>query len=395
MKLIKREYLKELIEVIGTPDIKVITGVRRSGKSKLLEMFKNYIIENIKDYNIIDINFNLVKFDNLRDYISLNNYIEKHYIVGKNNFVLIDEVQMCKEFERTINSLHAEEKYDIYITGSNAFLLSSDLATLFTGRTYEIQVYPFSFKEFMKYFNYENAQDAFEKYILEGGMAGSYIYNDVNKKYNYINDVYNALIVRDIQQKYNIQNIGLMDSLTEFMMDNVSNLTSYRKIANILNQASINTNDKTIANYINYLCDAFAFYKIRRYDIQGKRYLSSVDKYYLVDQTFKYAKLGTKNMNYGRIYENIVAIELLRRGYEIYVGELYNAEVDFVAMKMNEKIYVQVSDNISDDKTFEREVRPLLKIKDAYPKILIARTRHDDYQYEGIQIYDLANWLLK
>lgn len=395
MKLIKREYLKELIEVIGTPDIKVITGVRRSGKSKLLEMFKNYIIENIKDYNIIDINFNLVKFDNLRDYISLNNYIEKHYIVGKNNFVLIDEVQMCKEFERTINSLHAEEKYDIYITGSNAFLLSSDLATLFTGRTYEIQVYPFSFKEFMKYFNYENAQDAFEKYVLEGGMAGSYIYNDVNKKYNYINDVYKALIVRDIQQKYNIQNIGLMDSLTEFMMDNVSNLTSYRKIANILNQASINTNDKTIANYINYLCDAFAFYKIRRYDIQGKRYLSSVDKYYLVDQTFKYAKLGTKNMNYGRIYENIVAIELLRRGYEIYVGELYNAEVDFVAMKMNEKIYVQVSDNISDDKTFEREVRPLLKIKDAYPKILIARTRHDDYQYEGIQIYDLANWLLK
>ena len=395
MKLIKREYLKELIEVIGTPDIKVITGVRRSGKSKLLEMFKNYIIENIKDYNIIDINFNLVKFDNLRDYISLNNYIEKHYIVGKNNFVLIDEVQMCKEFERTINSLHAEEKFDIYITGSNAFLLSSDLATLFTGRTYEIQIYPFSFKEFIEYFKYENIQDAFEKYVLEGGMSGSYIYNDVKQKYNYINEVYNALIVRDIQQKYNIQNIGLMDSLTEFLMDNVSNLTSYRKVANKLNENNINTNDKTISNYINYLCDAFAFYKIRRYDIQGKRYLSSVDKYYLVDQTFKYAKLGTKNMNYGRIYENIVAIELLRRGYEIYVGELYNAEVDFVAMKMNEKIYVQVSDNISDDKTFEREVRPLLKIKDAYPKILIARTRHDDYQYEGIQIYDLANWLLK
>ena len=395
MKLIKREYLKELIEVIGTPDIKVITGVRRSGKSKLLEMFKNYIIENIKDYNIIDINFNLVKFDNLRDYISLNNYIEKHYIVGKNNFVLIDEVQMCKEFERTINSLHAEEKFDIYITGSNAFLLSSDLATLFTGRTYEIQIYPFSFKEFIEYFKYENIQDAFEKYVLEGGMSGSYIYNDVKQKYNYINEVYNALIVRDIQQKYNIQNIRLMDSLTEFLMDNVSNLTSYRKVANKLNENNINTNDKTISNYINYLCDAFAFYKIRRYDIQGKRYLSSVDKYYLVDQTFKYAKLGTKNMNYGRIYENIVAIELLRRGYEIYVGELYNAEVDFVAMKMNEKIYVQVSDNISDDKTFEREVRPLLKIKDAYPKILIARTRHDDYQYEGIQIYDLANWLLK
>lgn len=395
MKLIKREYLKDLIDVIGTPDIKIITGVRRSGKSKLLEMFKNYIIENIKNYNIIGINFNLVKFDNLRDYISLNNYIEKQYIEGKNNFVLIDEVQMCKEFERTINSLHAEEKFDIYITGSNAFLLSSDLATLFTGRTYEIQIYPFSFKEFIEYFKYENIQDAFEKYVLEGGMSGSYIYNDVKQKYNYINEVYNALIVRDIQQKYNIQNIGLMDSLTEFLMDNVSNLTSYRKVANKLNANNINTNDKTISNYINYLCDAFAFYKIRRYDIQGKRYLSSVDKYYLVDQTFKYAKLGTKNMNYGRIYENIVAIELLRRGYEVYVGELYNAEIDFVAMKMNEKIYIQVSDNISDDKTFEREVIPLLKIKDAYPKMIISRTRHEDYQYEGIQIYDLANWLLK
>lgn len=395
MKLIKREYLKDLIDVIGTPDIKIITGVRRSGKSKLLEMLKNYIIENIKNYNIIGINFNLVKFDNLRDYISLNNYIEKQYIEGKNNFVLIDEVQMCKEFERTINSLHAEEKFDIYITGSNAFLLSSDLATLFTGRTYEIQIYPFSFKEFIEYFKYENIQDAFEKYVLEGGMSGSYIYNDVKQKYNYINEVYNALIVRDIQQKYNIQNIGLMDSLTEFLMDNVSNLTSYRKVANKLNENNINTNDKTISNYINYLCDAFAFYKIRRYDIQGKRYLSSVDKYYLVDQTFKYAKLGTKNMNYGRIYENIVAIELLRRGYEVYVGELYNAEIDFVAMKMNEKIYIQVSDNISDDKTFEREVRPLLKIKDAYPKMIISRTRHEDYQYEGIQIYDLANWLLK
>lgn len=395
MKLIKREYLQDLIELVGTPDIKVITGVRRSGKSKLLEMFKRYIIENIENYNIIDINFNLVKFDNLRDYMALNNYIEENYIEGKINFVLIDEVQMCKDFERTINSIHAEEKYDIYITGSNAFLLSSDLATLFTGRTYEIQIYPFSFKEFMQYFNCDNAQEAFDKYMFEGGMSGSYIYDDDKKKLNYINEVYNALIIRDIQQKYNIQNIGLMDSLTEFMMDNISNLTSYRKIANKLNESNINTNDKTVANYIKYLCDAFAFYKIRRYDIQGKRYLSSVDKYYLVDTIFKYAKLGTKNINYGRVYENIVAIELLRRGYEVYVGKLYNSEVDFVAMKRNEKLYIQVSDNISDDKTFEREVRPLLKIKDAYPKILIARTRHNDYQYEGVQIYDIANWLLK
>ena len=395
MKIIERDYLKELIDVIGTPDIKVITGVRRSGKSKLLNMLKNYIENNIKDANIININFNLIKFDYLRNYITLNNYIEEHFINGKNNFVLIDEVQMCKEFERTINSLHAEEKYDIYITGSNAFLLSSDLATLFTGRTYEIEIFPFSFKEYIKYFKKENIQEAFDSYIFEGGMSGSYIYNDNKQKYNYINDVYNALIVRDIQQKYNIQNIGLMDSLTEFLMDNISNLTSYRNIANKLIENNINTNDKTIASYINYLCDAFAFYRVRRYDIQGKKYLSSIDKYYLVDQTFKHAKLGIRNVNYGRVYENIVAIELLRRGYEIYVGTLYNKEVDFVAMKQSEKIYIQVSDNISDDSTLQREVEPLLQIRDAYPKIIIARTRHDNYQYEGIQIYDIANWLAR
>ncbi len=395
MKLIKRDYLEELIAVIGTPDIKVLTGVRRSGKSKLLEMLKKYIEDNIENANIININFNLIKFDNLRDYISLNNYIEKSFVLGKKNFVLIDEVQMCKEFERTINSIHAEEKYDIYITGSNAFLLSSDLATLFTGRTYEIQVFPFSFKEYLKYFDYTNIQEAFDKYIFEGGMAGSYVYEDNKRKYNYINDVYNALIVRDIQHKYNIQNTGLMNSLTEFLMDNISNLTSYRSIANKLNENKIDTNDKTIARYIEYLCDAFAFYKIRRYDIQGKKYLSSIDKYYLVDHTFKYARLGTKNINYGRVYENIIAIELLRRGYEIYVGTLYNKEVDFVAMRQNEKIYIQVSDNIDDEKTLIREVTPLLQIKDAYPKIIIARTRHEDYQYEGIQIYDIANWLKK
>ncbi|MBR2786216.1 MAG: ATP-binding protein, partial [Clostridia bacterium] len=354
-----------------------------------------YIEKNIDNINIINIDFNLVKFDKLREYLALNEYIEEKYIEGKRNFVLIDEVQMCKEFERTINSLHAEEKYDIYITGSNAFLLSSDLATLFTGRTFEIEIYPFSFKEYIKYFKIQNIQEGFDKYIFEGGMSGSYIYDDNKQKYSYINDVYNALIVRDIQQKYNIQNISLMDSLTEFLMDNISNLTSYRNIANQLNENNIKTNDKTIASYIEYLCDAFAFYKVRRYDVQGKRYLSSVDKYYLVDQTFKHAKLGVRNVNYGRVYENIVAIELLRRGYEIYVGTLYKKEIDFVAMKQSEKIYIQVSDNIDDEKTLKREVEPLLSIKDAYPKIIIARTRHDDYTYEGVYVYDIANWLAK
>lgn len=394
MKLIEREhYLSKMINVMGTPDIKVITGVRRSGKSKLLEAFKEYIINNKLNYNIIHINFNIKKYDILKNSDSLYNYISEHYNNKKNNLVLIDEIQMCNNFEKVINWIHAEEKYDIYVTGSNAFLLSSDLATLFTGRTFEIKVYPFSFSEFIKYYNCKDLYESFNDYVLFGGMAGSYLYKTENEKYEYLKDIYTTLIVRDITQKYKIRNTKLLYELNDFLMDNISNLISARSITRELSKNEKTVSDKTINNYLQYLCNAFAFYKIRRYDIQGKKYLSSQDKYYLVDPSFKYAFIGSKNMNYGRIYENIVAIELLRRGYELYVGVLRNKEIDFVAIKKDEKIYIQVSDDISNEKTFEREVTPLLNIKDAYPKILIARTKHDNYQYEGIQIIDIANWL--
>ena len=395
MKLIKRDYLNTLIDVMGTPDIKVITGIRRSGKSKLLELFKEYITNNIKNYNIIDINYNSLKFEDLREYHKLNDYIEQRYKKEMKNFILIDEVQMCEGFEKTINSLHAEEKYDIYITGSNAFLLSSDLATLFTGRTFEIEVYPFSFKEYIDYFEYTNIDNAFDKYVMEGGMAGSYLYNSIEKKYDYLNDIYNTLIIRDIYERNKLKDEKLMSSINDFLMDNIANRTSLRNIANSLNNIDLATNHKTAGNYIEYLCEAFAFYKINRYDIKGKKYLNSDEKYYLSDHAFRYARLGTKFLDYGRMYENIVAIELLRRGYEVYTGMLYNKEVDFIALKRNEKIYIQVADNIEYEKTLEREVEPLLQIKDAYPKMIIARTKHDNYQYEGIQIYDIADWLLK
>ncbi len=395
MKLINRKhYLDKVINVIGTPDIKVITGVRRSGKSKLLEAFKAYIEQNIPDHNIIHINFNLPEYDNLLRYRPLYDYINSQYVSGKENFVLIDEVQMCADFEKAINGLHASEKFDIYITGSNAFLLSSDLATLFTGRTFEIKLFPFSFSEYMQYFNYQDKYSAFDKYMTEGGMAGSYLYKDQEAKYDYIAEVFDTLIVRDIRKKYKIRNQQLMDRIVDFLMDNISNLSSARSITNTLSGVKEKIHHTTVGSYMQYLCNAFAFYKVRRYDIKGKKYLSSNDKYYLSDHTFRYAKLGTKNMDYGRVLENIVAVELLRRGYEVYVGVLYKKEIDFVAIKRNEKIYIQVSDNISDDKTFEREVSPLLQIKDAYPKMVIARTRHDEYQYEGIRIVDIADWLL-
>lgn len=395
MKLINRDkYMQKLIDVKGTPDIKVITGIRRAGKSKLMEEFIKYIENSETNVNIIHINYNIPTFDDIKQYKALYDYVSNKYDKSKKNYLFIDEVQMCDGFEKAINGFHAEEKYDIYITGSNAFLLSSDLATLFTGRTFSIQVYPFSFDEYMEYFNYTDIDKAFTNYLLDGGMSGSYLYKNQNDKYSYIREVYNTLIIRDITEKYKIRNVEVIQNLSNFLMDNISNLTSPNSITQELNKQNIDVTNKTIEKYIKYLCNSYAFYEVKRYDIRGKKYLSSQSKYYLCDQSFKYALLGTRNMDYGRSYENIVAIELLRRGYELYVGMLYNKEIDFVAIKQSEKLYIQVSDNISEEKTFNREIDSLLKINDAYPKILLANTKHETYQYEGVQIIDIAKWLI-
>ena len=395
MVRIRRKYLDDILRTIGTEDIKVITGVRRSGKSFLLDDFKKYVIENIKDANIISFDLSSLKYEELREYHALNDYVEKHYVNNKRNFLFIDEVQMCKGFELALNSLHASRKYDIYITGSNAFLAGSDLATLFVGRTYTIEVYPFSFAEFMRYFNYQDRYEAFDKYVREGGMSGSYEYQTLEDKYGYLRETYDTLIVRDIEEKHGVKNVAVMDRLSDFLMDNASKPTSTRNITNTLISNKIEASNKTIAEYVKYLCEAYAFYKVRRYDIKGKRYLTSTDKYYLSDHAFRYAKLGTKVANFGDTYENIVAIELMRRGYEVYVGAMRNSEIDFVAIKDGEKLYIQVSYLIIERETMEREVAPLVNIPGGYQKLLIAGTRQSEMQYEGIRIVDIAEWLLE
>ena len=396
MKIIERkDYLDRLIRLKDTPDIKIITGLRRSGKSELVRAYMELIRTN-EDTNIIYVDFADLKFDDLKTYKELYNFCEGQYIDGKTNVIVVDEVQMCEKFELAINSLYNSRKYDIYITGSNAFLLSSDLSTLFTGRFIEIPVYPFSFSEYCEYYGYDsNTANVLDSYVMNGGLSGAYVYSEKEDQASYIKDVYTTIIKRDLVDKYGIKEEALLDSLTDYMMDNISNLTSASKISNVFKQNKVETNHITIGNYLKYLCSAFMFYKVKRYDIRGKKYLETSDKYYLSDLGFRYAMLGTRNMDYGRAYENIVALELLRRGYEIYVGKLYQKEIDFVAMKQNEKLYIQVSDNISDSDTLERELSPLRAIKDAYPKILIANTKHDDYDIEGIKVLDLTNWLMR
>ncbi len=395
MKTITREkYLNRIIELNGTPDIKIITGIRRSGKSKLMLAYIEYLKSHFENVNIIFIDFMDLAYEEIKEYHALHTYVEEHFQAGKTNYLFVDEVQMCPKFELAINSLYSKGKYDIYVTGSNAFLLSADLATLFTGRYIEIHVFPFSFQEYCKY--NEDIQDRdklFDEYALKGGLAGSYAYRTEKDRTNYIKEVYETIVTRDLVQKYNLSDTMVLQRLSEFLMDNISNLTSSNKVSQLLTANDTPTNHVTISKYMKYLCNAFVFYDIKRYDIRGKKYLENSEKFYLCDSGIRYAILGSRNMDYGRVYENIVCIELLRRGYDVYVGKLYQKEIDFVAQKGSEKIYIQVSDNISAQETFEREVSPLLQIRDAYPKYVIARTRHDEYQYEGVKIVDVADWL--
>ena len=391
----RKKYLNRLKGLKNTPDIKIITGIRRSGKSELMQAYMNYLQETDADANIIFIDFYDLEFEDLKEYRALHTYVKDRFDNGKNNYVFIDEVQLCPNFELAINSLHNSKKYDIYITGSNAFLMSSDLTTLFTGRFIEIPIYPFSFSEFCEYFNTEtDIRVLFEEYVQKGGLAGSYVYAEEVDRIAYIKDVYTTIVNRDLVEKYKLPDTAILEHLAEFMMDNISNLSSPNRISDQLKANAYSTNHVTIGKYIKYLCQAFMFYQVKRYDIKGKKYLETSEKYYLNDLGMRRAILGTRNADFGRAYENLVAMELMRRGYEVYVGKLYQKEIDFVAVRQNEKIYFQVSDNITEEVTFSREVSPLLQIKDAYPKVLLANTWHSEYQYEGIRIINIADWLL-
>ena len=395
MKLIERtSYLDQLKTVMGTPDIKVITGVRRSGKSKLMDAFIEHIEKTVENKNIIRVKLNLKKFEFLKNGDSLYKFIDENYVEDTTNFLFIDEVQLCDGFERVINSLYEEERFDIYLTGSNAFLLSSDLATLFGGRVFEISMFPFSFQEYLKYFPQNDINAAFDNFVVQGGMAGSYLYKTQADARKYLNGIVRTTITKDIVKKFKIENEPLLNMIVDFLMDNVGSKTSVRNIANSLTSNTYKTNDKTCGAYLDYLCKSFLFYPFTRYDVKGKRHLESDKKYYVADISLRYATIGTKNADYGHLYENIVAIELLRRGYEVYVGQLGEREIDFVAIKEGVKTYIQVCDDISRGETLKREITPLLSVRDAYPKMIIARTKHPESQVEVIKIIDIAEWIL-
>ena len=320
----RNTYMERLWALEGTRDIKVVAGMRRSGKSELMKAFSASVAR--KDPSSNNVYIDLLELDNepLLEYHALHREIMKRHKEGARNHLFIDEVQLCEGFEKAINSIHTRGGWDVYLTGSNAFLLSSDLATLFTGRHREVHILPFSFGEYRSYFGEQGAvDDDFDGFIRRGGLAGSYDYDDILESYDYIRDVYKTILTRDLAQKFSLPDSTVLGRLAEYMMDNSGNLNSPNNIANVLDANRVPTNHVTVGRYISYLRDAFVFYEAKRYDIKGKKYLSTQAKHYVCDSGMRYAVLGTRDMDWGRMYENAVFLELMRRGYETYVGKLY------------------------------------------------------------------------
>ena len=410
MQIRRDFYLNKIIKKKHNGLIKVITGIRRCGKSYLLNtLFYEHLIESGVDKNHI-IRFAFDSADDL--YMIGESLIEMErkkrgadpekfmaYIRSKTEeegkyYLLLDEVQMLDCFEAVLNGYLRNDKYDVFVTGSNAKFLSRDIITEFAGRGDEIHMYPLSFSEFMSVFNGDK-YEGLSQYMLYGGIPLVVLRDDTNEKVAALENLFSEIYIRDIQKRNRIRNMGELEDLLNFLSSSIGGLTNPEKLKNTfksVKKSKITAN--TIKKYINYFEDSFLIETAKRYDIKGKRYLESDKKYYLSDLSFRFAELGVKDADYGHLYENIVALELLRRGYEVYVGKLYKKEVDFVAIKEGEKLYIQVSDDISREETFNREIRPLLSIKDAYPKMVIARTKHDETQHEGIRIVDIARWLV-
>ena len=391
--IIRKKYLNDLIKMKDKSFIKVITGIRRCGKSVLLSQFKDYLLQNGIDENqIIYINFELIENEIYLDYKKLYQHI-LDLTSNKKMYVFIDEVQEVHSFERTIDSLFAKGNYDIYITGSNSHLLSSEISTLLSGRYVEIKMLPLSFKEFYELTKYEK-KEAFNSYFRYGGLPYVAQIEDVNTKISYIEGIYNTIVIKDLIGRKKISDVELLKDILKYVLDSIGNSLSSKKISDTLTSNGRKTNHTTVGNYLDALEEAYIIYKTERYDIRGKQRLKSLEKYYVADVGFRAFALGDRQYNIGYVLENIVYLELIRRGYKVNIGKLDSLEVDFIAYNDNEKIYYQVTASVLDPNTFEREINPLRKINDNYRKIILTL---DDLpmNYEGIIQTNIIDWLLE
>ena len=397
--IIRERYLKKIIAAKDTEFIKVITGVRRSGKSTLLLMLKDFLInDGVKEDNIIHINFESAMYDDIDDYKDLYKYVKERIKKGR-TYLLLDEVQNVTSWEKAINSFNVDFDIDIYITGSNAYLLSSELSTLLSGRYIEIKMYPLSFKEYLVFNNYDNdnLDDKFNEYLKYGGLpALSLIKDNDELVLSYLNDIYNSIVKKDIIDRNNLKDTALLENIIKFLATNIGSPISSTKISDYLNSNKIveKSNHQTIDNYLNMLEKSFIMYKADRTDIKSKALLKTLGKYYISDTGIRNIILGFRNIDEGHLLENVVYLELLRRGYKVNIGKTNEYEVDFVAENPNIIKYYQVTQSLQNDEVRERELRSLESINDNYEKIILTMDKTINNDYNGIKVINIVDWLL-
>lgn len=393
----RNEYLENLISFKDKNLIKVITGIRRCGKSTMFELYQSYLKENgVEEEQIITVNLEDGDYRGIRTSEKLYQYVESKLVKSNKNYVFLDEVQQVENFQEAVDWLYVKKNVDLYITGSNAFLLSGELATLLSGRYVEIKMLPLSFKEYISaYPGNTNTGALYMNYLQNSSFPGAL---ELARKQDirvYLEGIYNTILLKDIVTRKKISDPSMLQSVVEFMFDNIGNMYSSTKIANAMTSSGRKISVPTVENYLSALCDSFILYKVGRYDIKGKQYLATGAKYYAADIGLRYFILGTKQADMGHILENIVYLELIRRGYEVHIGKVGDAEVDFIAIGAEGEEYYQVSQTVLEEQTLKRELSSLDAIKDHNPKYLLTMDYTPLTSYNGIKQVNVLEWLLK
>jgi predicted AAA+ superfamily ATPase len=391
------EYLNRLIAFKDKQLIKVITGIRRCGKSTLLEIFQKYLLDNgILPEQIITVNFE--DFDNmeLKDPKTLHTYVKERLIPEKKMYVFLDEIQLVENFPIVVDSLYIKKNVDIYITGSNAYMMSNEIATMLSGRFVTIEMLPLSFKEYISAAKTNRSLALqYSDYIEFGSFPYVIdIKENENAVHDYLNGIYNTIMLKDVAWRYKINDTMMLGSISKFLFDNIGNIFSTKKIADTMTSFGRKIDVKTIEKYITALMDSFIIYQAKRYDIKGKQYLKTLEKYYVVDIGMRYMLLGRRSFDVGHILENIIYLELLRRGYDVYIGKMDALEVDFVAVNQQNIVYFQVAATVRDENTLLRELKSLQKINDSYPKFILTLDEDPEADYDGIRRINALDWLL-
>lgn len=394
----RQEYLDKLIALKDKQLIKVITGIRRCGKSTLMEIFQYYLKSNgVSDNNIISINFE--DYDNyeLRTPSKLYSYIKEKLSDTGMNYIFLDEIQHVEDFPRIVDSLYIKKNVDVYITGSNAYMLSSEIATLLSGRYVEIKMLPLSFKEYIESTgDTKELSRKYADYIENSSFPYTLELRDTPKElYNYLEGIYNSIVVKDIANRKKITDTMMLESITRFLFDNIGNPMSTKKIADTMTSMGRKIDVKTVEKYVSALTESFVMYQAKRYNVKGKQYLKTLEKYYAVDMGLRYMLLGTRSTDVGHILENVVYLELIRRDYDVYVGKIDDLEVDFVAMDKKQIEYFQVAATVRDENTLNRELIPLQKISDNYPKVILTLDDDPEADYDGIKRINVLDWLIE